>query len=855
MTSASQNQPLQAFIVYAHEDKRLRAQLEKHMSVLRNKGVISVWYDGKIVPGQEWDKAITENLKASRVFLLLVSSDFLASDYINHKEMDHALKMHDAGLAVVIPIILRSCDWRETRLKDLQALPSLGKPVIEWPKRDKAWTDVVQGIRRAVDDLRAKLPTGGGSSPESSPSPVSPSSGPATGATQPEITSGASTLTIKSLHQLRAPVSDFVGRELEIDQLVQALSKATKSSAAAISGARGMGGIGKSELAYAVAQRLTDTFPDAQLLLELRGASDNPLTPEQALQTIIRAFEPLAQLPADLNGLRSIYLSLLNGKRVLVLADDARDAKQVEALLPPSGCAMLLTSRQRFDLRGMKTVDLEILSQPEAEKLLQEICPSIGSAASRMAKLCGCLPLALRLSAGLCANSAMSIEHQLEALERTRLALLRDPDNPNDPTKSVEASFQLSYDALDLPAQQVLCQLSVFPASFDKSAANAVVDVPGTENQEATTNLRVLEKMLDLLYRRSLLDWNRQTGRYSLHDLVRVFAVAQLEGEDAIRMRHAQYYTQIAALANDLYLRGGENLLLGLKLFDEERANIDAGWNWAREQAGSASQEVDELLLDYADATVYVGDLRYNTRQELIPQIEAAAEAARRLSLREAEGRALGNLGIAYSDLGETRKAIQYYEQVLGIVREIGDRRSEGRALGNLGLAYAGLGELRKAIHYYEQRLEFSPELGDHRGEGNVLGNLGLAYAGLGEPRKAIQYYEQQLEIAREIGDRRGEGRALGNLGNAYQNLGERSKALQYYEERLEIAREIGDRQGEAIASWNLGILLAQEGDLARAIELMQVKVDYEREIGHVDAEKDAAIVEEMRRKLTEKSS
>ncbi len=102
------------------------------------------------------------------------------------------------------------------------------------------------------------------------------------------------------LHQLGAPVRDFVGRQREIEQLVQALSTAgSQGSAAAISGVRGMGGIGKTALAYVVAQRLAVAFPDAQLLVELRGASASPMTPEQALQTVIRSFEREARLPEE----------------------------------------------------------------------------------------------------------------------------------------------------------------------------------------------------------------------------------------------------------------------------------------------------------------------------------------------------------------------------------------------------------------------------------------------------------------------------------------------------------------------------------------------------------------------------
>jgi len=388
------------------------------------------------------------------------------------------------------------------------------------------------------------------------------------------------------------------------------------------------------------------------------------------------------------------------------------------------------------------------------------------------------------------------------------------------------------------------------------------------------------------------LEWDRQTGRYSLHDLVRVFALARLDdlgGTNAARLRYAMHYVGVAALAEKLYLEGGKNLLLGLKLFDGERTHIDAGWSWVQEQVGGGSQEIDRLLLEYANATAYVGDLRYDKHRERIPQLEVARRAAQRLGSKGAEGQALGNLGLAYADLGEPRKAIEYHEQALSILREIEDRRGEGSVLGNLGNAYAALGEPRKAREYHEQRLQIAREIGDRRGEGNALGSLGLAYAALGEPRKAREYYEQWLQIAREIGDRRGEGQALGNLGLAYADLGEARKAIEYYEQalpilreigdrsgegsvlgnlgvayaalgetrkaieyyeqRLQIAREIGDRRGEANTSWNLGILL-KEGDLGRGVELMQIQVDYEREIGHVDAEKHAAQVEELRKGL-----
>ena len=137
-----------------------------------------------------------------------------------------------------------------------------------------------------------------------------------------------------------------------------------------------------------------------------------------------------------------------------------------------------------------------------------------------------------------------------------------------------------------------------------------------------------------------------------------------------------------------------------------------------------------------------------------------------------AKGQPWATWALAYADLGDARRAIEFYEQALAIAREIGDRRGEGNALGNLGIAYADLGETRRAIEFYEQRLAIAREIGDRRGEGNALGNLGIAYADLGETRRAIEFYEQALAIAREIGDRRGEGQRPGQPGHCLRRPG-----------------------------------------------------------------------------------
>nr|WP_313933794.1 tetratricopeptide repeat protein [Calothrix sp. FACHB-168] len=218
----------------------------------------------------------------------------------------------------------------------------------------------------------------------------------------------------------------------------------------------------------------------------------------------------------------------------------------------------------------------------------------------------------------------------------------------------------------------------------------------------------------------------------------------------------------------------------------------------------------------------------YKTAIEYYQQLLAIA---REIKDRQNEGKALGNLGVAYRNLGDYKKAIDYLQQTLAIAREIKDRNSESKALGSLGAAYLDLGDYKKAIEYLQQQLAIAREIKDRQSEGAALGNLGLTYYSLGDYPKAIEYSQQLLAIAREIKDRQNEGKALGNLGIAYFDLGDYPKAIEYSQQLLAIAREIKDRQSEGAALGNLGIAYYSLRDYPKAIEYLQQQLAIAREI------------------------
>ena len=199
---------------------------------------------------------------------------------------------------------------------------------------------------------------------------------------------------------------------------------------------------------------------------------------------------------------------------------------------------------------------------------------------------------------------------------------------------------------------------------------------------------------------------------------------------------------------------------------------------------------------------------------------------------RAGEREAYGNLGNAHTSLGDFQKAIECHEKDLTIAIEIGDRAGEGEAYGNLGIAYRSVGDFRKAIEYHEKNLKITIEIGDRAGEGGAYGNFGIAYGSVGDFRKAIEYHEKGLKIAKEIGDRVGEGAACGNLGNDYHLLGYFRKAIKYHEKHLKIAIEIGDRAGEAKAYGNLGNDSKSDRNYQKAIEYYEKCRKIAKEIG-----------------------
>ena len=279
-----------------------------------------------------------------------------------------------------------------------------------------------------------------------------------------------------------------------------------------------MGGIGKTALAFKLAEKLIDRYPDGQILVNMNGTSDEPLTAAEAMAQVIHAYETDARLPVSESELSGLYRSKLHNKRVLILLDNAANDDQVRPLLPPSSCGLIVTSREKFTLPGLIEKDLNVMPPSDACALLLKIASRIGDHAEELARLCGHLPLALRAASSLLANEHdLSIAEYLKELrnERTRLERIGGEGVDLD----VEASFNLSYRRLKPDEARVFRLLSIFPADFDANAEEFLCKDKG-------------HKRLSKLVRWSLVDFYERNSRYRLHDLARIFAAKSLLKED-----------------------------------------------------------------------------------------------------------------------------------------------------------------------------------------------------------------------------------------------------------------------------------------------------------------------------------
>lgn len=597
--------------------------------------------------------------------------------------------------------------------------------------------------------------------------------------------------------QLPATVPDFTGRTSLVRELGGRLATAD-GSVMAVSALAGIGGVGKTTLAVHVAHEAKPQFPDGQLYVDLQGAGNRAAEPETVLGAFLRALGTAdSAIPDTLDERAALYRSTLDGRRILVLLDNARDAAQIRPLLPgTAGCAALVTSRVRMvDLAGAHLVDIDVMSPEEALQLFTRIVGEERVTSEREAALdvvaaCGFLPLAIRIAASrLAARRTWTVSVLAAKLadERRRLDELQAGD------LAVKATFELGYGQLE-PAQARAFRLLGLADGPDISlaAAAAVLELPLQESED------LLEALVDT----SLLE-SAAPGRYRYHDLVRLYARACAERDE-----HPPEETELAlSRLLDFYLATAAKV-------------------YAIERPG-------DRLVDHLEATGQAG-LKFTERQDAQDWFYAEAHCllacARQAAGGAARLRPAVDLLWAAQDLAESGANSKVYEAVafaaLEAARAVGDARAEGRARTSVTNVHLVAGRYEEADEEAKQAAALARGAHDPAPVYWSDNDRGIIAFIQGRNEEAEAHLRRAREGSRADGNLPGEASALCNLSRIHVATGHTAQGIALAEQGIAMYDRIGHPLRMANARYALGVALTQAGRHTEALEQLAEALD-----------------------------
>jgi DNA-binding SARP family transcriptional activator len=654
--------------------------------------------------------------------------------------------------------------------------------------------------------------------------------------------------------ELPNDVPAFTGRAAELAELDRVLTSAAagadpgqagetrlgpaRGPAAVISAVSGTAGVGKTALAVHWAHRAAAAgwFPDGQLHVNLRGYDPGrPVTAADALAGFLRALGvPGPDIPPGEDERAARYRSLLAGKRMLIVLDNAGHAEQVRPLRPGTpGCAVLVTSRDALAglvaRDGAARLDLDLLPPSEAVSLLHELIGERAGAdplaAAELARQCSRLPLALRVAAELTASrpdiALADIVAEL-ADEQRRLDLL---DAADDPRTAVRAVFSWSYRQLSGEAARMFRLLGVHPGP--DITAPAAASLAALAEAGARRLLRELA--------RAHLIAEHVPGRYAVHDLLRAYAAEQARrtdsraGRDAAAGRVLDHYLHTAARAGRLLNPAWEPVVLApprpgaaagrladhrqaLAWFDAEHQVLLAALALA---AGSGfdrhAWQLPWAMTPFLQARGHWQEWAATQRTALAAATRLGDTAAQALS-----GRLLAN---ACSDLGDHDQARGHFASSLTLCQRFGNRLGEAKVHQNLGVLAGRQGRYADALGHGEQALRLYQAIGDKASEADALNDVGWYHGLLGDYQQARVLCRRALTLCAETGHRRAERNAWDSVGYAEHHLGNLAEAAACYQRAVNLFREAGDRLDEADALTRLGDTRHSAGEPALARE------------------------------------
>jgi DNA-binding SARP family transcriptional activator/tetratricopeptide (TPR) repeat protein len=593
----------------------------------------------------------------------------------------------------------------------------------------------------------------------------------------------------------------------------------------------GTAGTGKTALAIRFGRQVAKRFPGGQLYVNLRGLdpATPPMEPAEALRFFLDALGvPPYRIPADTEGRSALFRSLLDGKRMLIVLDNARNVAQVRPLLPGSpGCLVVVTSRNEMTglvaAEGAVPLTIDVLSHAEAREMLarrlgRDRVAAEPGAADEIIESCARLPLALGIAVGRAVSRPKRPLTELAAELRDARGRL-DALKADDAVTNVRAVLSWSYDQLSEPAARMFRMLGVHPGP--DISLSAAASLAGMTRADAGAALRELT--------RTHMAAEYLPARFTFHDLLRAYAAEAAERLDPEPERRAavhrviDHYLHTAMAAShrfspfrsSLQLASPQPGVLPADVADKEQAMA-----WF-----DAEAPVLLALIAYADANGFdthawqipwtLGPFftRRNRWRDYAATQHIALAAARRLDDTLALAHAHHLLGHVQSQVGEYEAADPNFRRALDLFRELGDRGNEAVVLNGLA------GMLEKQERYTEalavalDALRMLKAVGHWWTQATLENGVGWLYAHLGQYDQALAHCQRALSLHRDSGHRGGTADTLDSLGFVYLRLGEFAQAKTHYQRAIEAYREIGSPFGEGNSLTGLGDALLAEGD------------------------------------------
>ncbi|MFI6645788.1 AfsR/SARP family transcriptional regulator [Streptomyces sp. NPDC050504] len=641
--------------------------------------------------------------------------------------------------------------------------------------------------------------------------------------------------------QLPSDLMTFVGRSDELHRLgsVPDPRTAAPGPGEAVTVVCGVPGTGKSTLALHWAHRHRHHYPDGQLFADLRGhAPGGPRRPAAVLAAFLRALgEDAERIPADQDEAAALYRTLLTDRRVLVVLDDARDAQQVRPLLPGNGgCTVLVTSRERLTgltaRDGARRLDLAGFTAADGRALLTRVlgprrpAAEPPGAADALLAACGGLPLGLGIAAALLRDrphdSIAGFAAELAA-SGDRLGTLQID---GDRGTGVRAAFARSYGALESAPQRLFRRLGLFPGTDITPAAAAALDGSGTVDRAP----------LDRLVRAHLLE-DRGSGRYRLHDLLRIFAAERAAADEtpvARRAARSRWYAwclhhadaadrvlaphrrtvRLPPPPEDLAVSAFATQADAVLWCDAQRANLLATVHDAYARGDDeVAWQLPALLWSY---------LRGNpVREDQIVIGRVSVAAARRADDPHAEALSLNNLGSAYDGQSDPASALPCLTGALALMRRTGDRIGEAHVLGNLGAHHAYAGNDVRAVRHLEEALAVLrdvPPPGDPWAVSVFETNIGTAHLRAGRFAEARDPLRRAMAVHRSVGNDGMVSFSVSALGVVRHALGDPERAVAFHRRALRIGNGVGYPGRRATILACLAAAQHARGDVADSV-------------------------------------